>query len=151
VNGQGHNIPLVTNTGSRLYKKAFYKSQSCTRLWKLPTFNVAGNPHGRWPATAKFWQSQWDFHQPLGFKNTILRGSRGKPGEWSRPEYSSGDQYRIRFVQERFLQISILHAFVKITHLQRSRQPSLEKAWYYQILMKSKGVFINLWDSKVPF
>ena len=39
------------------------------------------------------------FHQPLGFKNTILRGSRGRPGERSRPEYSSGDRYRIRVVR----------------------------------------------------
>ena len=44
-------------------------------------------------------QPRGGFHQPLGFKNTILRGSRGRPGEWWRPEYSSGDQYRIRVVQ----------------------------------------------------
>ena len=86
-------------------------------------------------------KSKGVFHQPLGFKNTIKRGSRGRPGEWSRPEYSSGDQYQIRVVQESFLQSSILHAFVKITQLQRSRQPSREKAWYSQILTKSKGVF----------
>ena len=86
-------------------------------------------------------KSKGVFHQPLGLKNTVLRGSRGRPGEWLRQEYSFGDQYRIRVVQERFLQISILHAFVKITQLQRSRQPSREKAWYSQILTKSKGVF----------
>ena len=27
-------------------------------------------------------KSKGVFHQPLGFKNTILRGSRGRPGEW---------------------------------------------------------------------
>ena len=32
VEGGGQNIPLVTNTGLGLYKKDFYKSQSCMHL-----------------------------------------------------------------------------------------------------------------------
>ena len=32
MKGRGENIPLVTDTGSGLYKKAFFKAQSCTRI-----------------------------------------------------------------------------------------------------------------------
>ena len=46
------------------------------------------------------------FQQPLGLKNTILRGSRGRPGERSRPEYSSSDQYRIRVALKLFTKLN---------------------------------------------
>ena len=118
-------------------------------LLKLPNCNGAGKPHRRRPSTPKFWNSQRGVPATSGLKENILRGSNGRPSEWSRPEYSSYNQYRIRVVQESFLKSSILHIFVKITQLQWSRQPSQGKALYSQILMKSKGFPINLWDSKI--
>ena len=87
---------------------------------------------------------KWVFQQPLGFKKTMSKGNSGRRSERSRPEYSSGDQYQIRVVQISFLQSSILHAFVSITHLQLSRQLSWKQAWDSQVLTKSNGVSINL-------
>jgi len=48
---QGQNIPLVTNSRSGMYLKAFLKFQSCTCLCRSPKSNGASNPHGRRPCT----------------------------------------------------------------------------------------------------
>ena len=64
MKGRGQNIPLVTDTGSGLCTKAFYKAQSCTRLCRSPNSNGAGNAHRRRPGTAKFDEVKWDFPSP---------------------------------------------------------------------------------------
>ena len=126
----------------RVVQESFFQSS----VLKLHTFvniinsNGAGNPHRRRPGTAKFWRSQVFFSSPLGFKNTIFRGSKGRFGERSRPEYSSGNQYWIRVVHESFFQSSILHAFVKITNSNRAGNPHRRRLGQPNF-DKVKGVF----------
>ena len=111
MKGRGQNIPLVTGTGSGGARKLFTKlnpARGCVDH-STPTEQVTP---GEGLVQPKFDKVKGFFHEPLGLKNTILRGSRGKIRERSRPEYSSGDRYWITVVHESFLQSSILHAFV---------------------------------------
>ena len=122
--------------------KLNFSAQACMRLCRSPNSNGAGNPHGRRLGQPNFDEVKGGFPPTSGIKKYHIKRKQGRrPGERSRPEYSSGYRYRIKVVQECFFQSSILHAFVQITQLQRSRQPTWEKAWYSQILTKSKGVF----------
>ena len=113
----------------RVVHENFLQSLILQAFVNITQFEWSRQPSQRRPGTAKFWQSQRVFHQLLRFENTVIRGSR-RPGEWSKPDYSFGDQFWVRVLQINFLQSSILHAFVNITHLQRSRQLERKWAWY---------------------
>jgi len=76
VNFRGQNIPLVTNTRSGLYKNIF------TNLNPARVCEYYPNPTGQLTpglVHPNFDEVKGGFNRPLGFKNTILRESRGNP------------------------------------------------------------------------
>ena len=79
MKGQGQNIPLVTDTGSGLCTKAFFKAQFCTLLCTSTHSNGAGklNPHGKRPGTAKIWWSQGSFPSTSGNKEYHIKMKQG--------------------------------------------------------------------------
>ena len=76
---RGPNIPLVTNTGSGLFKKASSKLNPARVCADHPTPMEHATHTGEGLVQVNFDEVKWVFHHPLGFKNTILRGSRGDP------------------------------------------------------------------------
>ena len=80
MKGRGQNILLVTDIGSVLYKKAFYKAQSCTRLCRSHNSNGAGNQHGRRLGQPNFDEVKGGFPPTSGIKKYhIKRKQEGDP------------------------------------------------------------------------
>ena len=90
--------------------------------------NGAGDPHRRSLGQPKFDKVKGVFHQPLVIKKFRIKRKQRETGERSRPEYSSGDRYRIRVVRASLI-TQLKPTRVCVDHLlQRSRQPTREKA-----------------------
>ena len=54
---------------------------------------LRGRRHWKPENLSKLSKSNGVFHQPQGFKNTILREAGGRAGEWSRPEQTTNAFY----------------------------------------------------------
>ena len=68
---RGQNIPLVTVTGSWLYKKVFSKLNPARVCADLPTPTEQAAHMGEGLVQPHFDEVKMVFHQALGLKNTI--------------------------------------------------------------------------------
>ena len=116
MKGRGQNIPLVTDTLPGLYKKAFVKIQSCKHLCRSSKSLEQATHIGEGLVQPNFKEVKDFFPSTSCIKKFHTKRERGRPSKSSRPQYCSGDKYRIRVVQESFCQSSILQAFVQITN-----------------------------------
>ena len=78
MNGRGQNIPLVTNTGSGLYKKDFYKSQSCTVCENYPTPTEQATLTGEGLVQPNFDKVKGGFPSTSGIQKYHIKRKQGE-------------------------------------------------------------------------